>query len=441
MSRSRRALLFAALLLLLGEGASISLTLRRFDDRQTERIRLSRAQANAILPAVSDWMRQRGPETSTRAAWIEPFDELVVAPDALSLVDAESRRALDSGELSVIPRAADRTTFVLGRVSTSHGVETFRLTLRSTEEDHAGMEALLLIQHGLIFIAILIAGVLAVLARETNDGDPHAFGAYEEAMVRLRQRDHERVAAFEKERAAVTAILRDREAMARAGELTAGIVHEVGNSLGTIAIHARRAEGAQEAEVRAAGTAVAAEVRAIQSVMDRFVAFIRTEKVHYGRFSLDRMVRRVAARESERFPTSIEVTGDEVAVQGDEDLLERAIENVVRNACQAAGPAGHVWIHFRLAADTVIVQVTDDGPGIADPQQAVRLFESNRPGGLGLGLPLVLKILSLHQGRLDIQQRREGTGAVVICEWPQSAAAVTVGSGDPLGKLPAQPSN
>ena len=52
-------------------------------------------------------------------------------------------------------------------------------------------------------------------------------------------------------------------------------------------------------------------------------------------------------------------------IEADEDLLERAFENLVRNARDAAGPSGQVWIEVERGRDAVLVTVADDGPGMS----------------------------------------------------------------------------
>jgi signal transduction histidine kinase len=121
------------------------------------------------------------------------------------------------------------------------------------------------------------------------------------------------------------------------------------------------------------------------------------------------MLSRVAARESRGGPGG-EVTlsrADVGMLSGDEALLERAFENLVRNAREAAGSTGHVWVDAARDADAAVVTVSDDGPGLT-PEAArdkLRPFFTTKAGGLGLGLPLALKIVRLHDGEMVFSSR------------------------------------
>jgi two-component system sensor histidine kinase FlrB len=97
---------------------------------------------------------------------------------------------------------------------------------------------------------------------------------------------------------------------------------------------------------------------------------------------------------------------------GDRRLLERALVNLLENALQAVGEAGHIEMGLR-AAETggrVELWVEDSGPGI-DPELADRIFEpffSTKTGGSGLGLPLVRKIAEDHGGGVSLSRPHHG---------------------------------
>lgn len=431
MRSPRLILLLAAALLVAAELVSLTVLLRGLGDHQSRRTSVALDRAMMLMPRIADWVRTRGgtPGEVLVAPWIEPFDQMIIEDLNASNLDSLSRGRLEAGELVVASRVTDPRLGVLGLVQGERGRVLIHLT-ETAADSRLATERNVIAQHALILLTALAGLVLVVLGRETpaEDTGMPALRAYEEAMARLRLRDDERLAAFDREKNALTSILRDREAMARAGELTAGIVHEVRNSMGAIAAQAKMLEKSEDERIRGSASAIVDEVRTLQSVMDRFLDFIRTEKVQDVDFDLARMVARVAGREGAHRTVQIRIDGSETRVQGDEDLLERAIENVVRNACQATPDGGLVEIKLGADATHAFVIVEDSGPGIADVKAAMRPFESARAGGLGLGLPLVLKILNLHQGTLDLAPRPGRAGTQAVCRWPKSRSSATSGN-------------
>jgi signal transduction histidine kinase len=220
--------------------------------------------------------------------------------------------------------------------------------------------------------------------------------------------------------------IREQEAMSRAGELTAGIVHEVRNGLGTITGYARMLERAAPDGGAGAAQAILEECATLEAVARRFADFVKLERLNLGATDLARLARRVVAREQrghERVAVRLVGLDEPLVATADEELLERALENVVRNAFQAAAAGGgHVELAGERVEGAVVLSVSDDGPGFAaDHPGEVRPFYTTRAGGLGLGLPLARKILLLHGGEL-VLERRAPRGARVSLRLPDSPA-------------------
>lgn len=127
-----------------------------------------------------------------------------------------------------------------------------------------------------------------------------------------------------------------------------------------------------------------------------------------------------------------------VVVPGDQDLLHRAVFNLVLNAAQFAGPSGTVEVEIldrgRALSppgsdleDPVCLRVSDTGPGVAS-RDLPRIFDpffTNRPGGSGLGLAMVHRAVEVHKGAVFVE-RGNGGGARFVLYLPGSAAGNTV---------------
>ncbi|HUR32514.1 MAG TPA: HAMP domain-containing sensor histidine kinase [Vicinamibacterales bacterium] len=111
-------------------------------------------------------------------------------------------------------------------------------------------------------------------------------------------------------------------------------------------------------------------------------------------------------------------------VRADPTLLHRAIANLLDNA-QKHG-RGPTCVAVRTAATGVSLEVCDSGPGFPDGDPATRFEEfapessGGRGEGLGLGLHLVKRIVTVHGGRVWAENRAEG-GARVGFELPHEA--------------------
>lgn len=93
-------------------------------------------------------------------------------------------------------------------------------------------------------------------------------------------------------------------------------------------------------------------------------------------------------------------------------LFEQAISNLLRNAVAMAPPDTLISIEATTKADTLIIIISDSGPGIK-PESLARIFErfyrvpGTPAGGVGLGLWLVKSIVELHGGKISVTNRPE----------------------------------
>ncbi|MBS1247444.1 MAG: histidine kinase [Proteobacteria bacterium] len=115
-----------------------------------------------------------------------------------------------------------------------------------------------------------------------------------------------------------------------------------------------------------------------------------------------------------------------VVIAGDHDRLTQVIINLLSNAVKfCPEQTGEVTIRLRPVANRWRIEVSDNGPGIAEDQHRL-IFEkfhqvsnshAGKPTGTGLGLPISQKIVEHHNGRIWVESEI-GQGAVFIVELP-----------------------
>lgn len=152
--------------------------------------------------------------------------------------------------------------------------------------------------------------------------------------------------------------------------------------------------------------------------------------------ALDALVRRVLLRAMPRADAAGVDLGaqgldEPVTVQGDEGLIEGALQNLLDNALRygrpADGRAPQVTVALAARADGVALEVVDNGPGFsvaeADPAQLLARWRQGGAGrrlgeGAGLGLAIVSRHAALLGAALAIEPGPGGQGACVRLRWP-----------------------
>jgi signal transduction histidine kinase len=86
-------------------------------------------------------------------------------------------------------------------------------------------------------------------------------------------------------------------------------------------------------------------------------------------------------------------------------LLQQALNNLLRNAIEAAGSNGSVQLRSCVDSQQWMIEVTDNGAGMTAEEQA-RIFEpfyTTKRGGTGLGLAITFAIVRAHGGEISVQ--------------------------------------
>jgi signal transduction histidine kinase len=204
-----------------------------------------------------------------------------------------------------------------------------------------------------------------------------------------------------------------RERFAELGEMTAGVAHQLKNGLAVIRGHGQLLQKAGHGE---AAQAVLDEAHELGQVVQRFLQWAKPLEPRLQRVALHEVAAAAMAEVGKRPLASgrrLELAGQGVA-SADPALLQQALLNLLENACQATPAGGEV----RLRVADGLLEVLDQGPGMDEDTQMrmFRPFESSRPEGTGLGLPLALKWVNAFGADLVLTKRAEG-GTLASIRW------------------------
>lgn len=220
--------------------------------------------------------------------------------------------------------------------------------------------------------------------------------------------------------------LRESRNLADLGEISAGIAHEFRNSLSTVLGYlrlSRRATGVPPGALASIEKAER-EANALAEAVAALLAFARPMSLDRQPVDLLEIARDVAERTSSD-DVPVTSAGEPLVIRGDAALLRTAVENLVRNGIDAVRQKGEGSVEVRVTRQPPAVEVSDTGVGLDESDVPTLLlpFQSRKPAGHGLGLPLAKKIAFLHGGTLRLTgSPGRGATATLELEAPQPAS-------------------
>lgn len=254
------------------------------------------------------------------------------------------------------------------------------------------------------------------------------------------------LAAFRLKEADVRRLTIRAERLEGVAEVSASLAHEIKNPLASIRSAVEqlsRIPRASEDE-KILSSLVLRESDRLSRVLTEFLDFARAGMTHVEELDLAEIARNAArlvssqpgiadgVRIVDQFPDT------PMTIEGDEDLLHRAMFNLLLNAVQASPPNREVKIeggtlqshqlppgHHEFAEGAYGIVVIDQGAGVA-PQIRDRLFDpfvTTRTGGSGLGLSIVQRAVQAHGGLITVSPPGEETRFTIVLPKAKQAAS------------------
>ena len=229
-----------------------------------------------------------------------------------------------------------------------------------------------------------------------------------------------------------------RRLSTRKDDFLALLSHELRNPLAPIitAVHLlkTRAAGSPSKELDVIERQAQHLVRLLDDLLD--VARLTRGKVVLERTPVE--IARIVALavemvspllEQRRHSLDIDVPSVGLVVDADENRLAQVVSNLLNNAAHYTRVGGHIGVAARREGETVVIEVADDGIGIATDALS-NIFDlfvqgsnrSNEKGGLGLGLVVVKQLTELHGGSVSVASEGDGRGTKFTIRLPSLPA-------------------
>ncbi|MBN8727575.1 MAG: histidine kinase [Xanthomonadales bacterium] len=162
---------------------------------------------------------------------------------------------------------------------------------------------------------------------------------------------------------------------------------------------------------------IADRTDALARFMGRYTQLARLPPPSPREVAFDELALRVARLE-QRQPVQV-APGPPVNARLDPDQIEQALINLLRNAVDAAAPeGGQVALDWREETGWLLVEISDEGPGLPASGNLFVPFFTTKPGGSGIGLVLARQIVEQHGGSLVLQNRTDRSGCIARLRLP-----------------------
>jgi two-component system sensor histidine kinase PilS (NtrC family) len=231
-----------------------------------------------------------------------------------------------------------------------------------------------------------------------------------------------------------------QQRLAAVGEMAAGIAHEIRNPLASMSgsIQVLRQELTLSDEQAQLMDIVLRESERLNDTIKSFLAYARPQRFALATLDIRRVVQdaalllRNSSEVQAHHTIGVDVPADPVWCEADENQIRQVIWNLATNGLRAMAQGGRLLLTAATANDgssATLLTVEDQGRGIpAEDLDAIfQPFHSSFEKGTGLGLAIVHRIVTDHNGTINVSSR-VGAGTVVTVRLPIRGTTPVIGS-------------
>jgi PAS domain S-box-containing protein len=204
-----------------------------------------------------------------------------------------------------------------------------------------------------------------------------------------------------------------KERLSQLGEMSAGISHEIRNSMSVISGYAKLMKRKLAPSESPPVDAILSEIKSMDNIISELLSFAKPSVLHREDVNFGEIIRDTVSSITHA-STNITVAvraNALVSVRADEVLLRQALTNLVKNSVESMPEGGNLDIDLSTTDTSAVLLVKDSGCGIPEEtrEKIFLPFYTTKESGAGLGLALVQKIIVSHNGSIEVESS-EGRG-------------------------------
>ncbi len=217
------------------------------------------------------------------------------------------------------------------------------------------------------------------------------------------------------------------ERLSMMGQMVSGIVHEIKNPLTSISGFAQLIEEmSDDAIIKKHSKIIATEAERLNRLTRELLDYAKGKKIEIERINLkllfEEMGESLKPKLNEKeMRINVNIGDSFPPIYVDKDKMKQVIINIISNAIEAAKKmGGKIQIEAEKDGEDVIIEISDDGPGIPEEikDKIFMPFVSQKKGGTGLGLAMVKKIIEDHDGEIWVKSQKD-MGTQFVIKMPQ----------------------
>ena len=215
--------------------------------------------------------------------------------------------------------------------------------------------------------------------------------------------------------------------LASAGEMAAGIAHEIKNPIAGVlgALQVFDDETPANHDRKEIFTEMIAQLERVNHAINDLLSYARPTPPVFEQSNLNDLIKRTISLLSQqikqkRVEISTDFIRDEIKIAADKKQLQQVIWNILLNAVQAIEQEGKVNISLVDENSSILIQVIDTGKGITLEQlsHVFQPFYTTKHKGTGLGMTISKRIVEQHRGTITINST-SGKGTIVTIMLPK----------------------